>query len=299
MGRGEARPDGEVSVAGAQGRATIGGVEPGAVPRRDLVLAVVTIIGVSRFVSGPLVWVVAVLLFFALLLGTLQVLAHSDPFGESAGVPIEALLTPTVAGMACFGAIRLVGVGMWLAPAIGLAWLLIDRTIRTEARILASPHGPTSEDRARILVQALIVAFLAFAGAAALVPGGLPEPTTPGVTPQPLSEGNLLLLASLDALVAGLLGYRASALRVTNLRDALWSAATYASAIAIGAAALRAMDIPRLVGPAMLTLVFFLWDAFHAAAPSRRRDPRWIWQTAMLLGLGILVIAWNLALSNA
>jgi len=276
-----------------------GRVEPGAVPRRDLVLAAVTILAVSRFVSGPLLWVVAILLFFALLLGTLQVLAQSDPFGESAGVPIEALLTPTVAAMACFGALRLVPVGMWLAPAIGLAWLLIDRTIRTEARILAAPHGPTSEDRARILVQALIVAFLAFAGAAALVPGGLPEPAAPGVTPQPLSEANLLFLASLDAIVAGLLGYRASALRVTNLRDALWSAATYASAIAIGAAALRAMDIPRLVGPAILTLVFFLWDAFHAASPSRRRHPRWIWQMAMLAGLGILVIGWNLALRQA
>jgi hypothetical protein len=276
-----------------------GRVEPGAVPRRDLVLAAVTILAVSRFVSGPLLWLVAVLLFFALLLGTLQVLAQSDPFGESAGVPIEALLTPTVAAMACFGALRLVPVGMWLAPAVGVAWLLIDRTIRTEARILAAPHGPTSEDRARILVQALIVAFLAFAGAAALVPGGLPEPAAPGITPPPLSEANLLLLASLDALVAGLLGYRASALRVTNLRDALWSAATYASAIAIGAAALRAMDIPRLVGPAILVLVFFLWDAFHAASPSRRRHPRWIWQMAMLAGLGILVIGWNLALRQA
>jgi hypothetical protein len=301
VGRREALAGGALNAAGPQGaRATIGRVELGAAPRRDLVLAAVTILGVSRFVSvGPLVWLVAALLFCALLLGTVQVLAHSDPFGETAGVPIEALLTPTVAAMACFGAIRLVPVGMWLAPAIGLAWLLIDRTIRTEGRILAAPHGPTSEDRARILVQALIVAFLAFAGAAALVPGGLPEPATPGATPQALSEGNLLLLASLDAIVAGLLGYRASALRVTNLRDALWSAATYASAIAIGAAALRAMDIPRLVGPAMLTLVFFLWDAFHAASPSRRRHPRWIWQMAMLAALGIIVIAWNLGLRIA
>jgi hypothetical protein len=275
------------------------GAQLGAAPRRDLVLATVTILGVSRFVDGPLVWVVAVLLFSAVLLGTIQVLAHADPFGESAGVPIEALLTPTVAALACFGAIRLVPVGMWLALGIGLAWLLIDRTIRTEARILASPHGPTAEDRARILVQALIVAFLAFAGSMALVSGGLPEPVAAGVAPKPLSEGNLLLLASLDALVAGLLGYRSSAFRVTNLRDALWSAATYASAIAIGAAALRAMDIPRLVGPAVLTLVFFLWDAFHAASPSRRRHPRWIWQMVMLAALGVIVIAWNLGLRQA
>ena len=83
-----------------------------------------------------------------------------------------------------------------------------------------------------------------------------------------------------------------AALRVTTLRDALWSAATYALAIAIGAAALRAMEIPRLLGPALLTLEFYLWDAFHGAS-SRRRDSRWAWQTALLIGLGVIVILWN------
>jgi hypothetical protein len=112
----------------------------------------------------------------------------------------------------------------------------------------------------------------------------------------PLAESDLVLLAVADAVVAGLLGYRASALRITNLRDVLWSAATYASAIAIAAAALRAMVIPRLVGPALLTLVFFLWDAFHGAPPARRRDPRWIWQTVLLVVLGGVVVAWNLRL---
>ena len=48
------------------------------------------------------------------------------------------------------------------------------------------------------------------------------------------------------------------------------------------------------MGPAMLTLTFYLWDAFHAATPARRRDARWIWQTILLVGLGIAVIALNL-----
>ena len=97
-----------------------------------------------------------------------------------------------------------------------------------------------------------------------------------------MAEGsNLAVLAGADALVAFLLGYRVAALRVTRLRDALWSAATYALAIAIGAAALRAMEIPRLIGPALLTLVFYLWDAFHGAS-ARRRDRTWIWQTVLL-----------------
>ena len=110
----------------------------------------------------------------------------------------------------------------------------------------------------------------------------------------------IALSGGVDSSVAALqlvrAGYRVSALRVSKLRDALWSAATYATAVAIGAAALRAMDIPRLVGPAMLTLAFFLWDAFHGAPPARRRDPRWIWQTVVLMAVGVLVVAWNLGL---
>jgi hypothetical protein len=44
----------------------------------------------------------------------------------------------------------------------------------------------------------------------------------------------------------------------------------------------------------MLTLTFYLWDAFHAATPARRRDARWIWQTVLLAALGVAVIALNL-----
>lgn len=264
--------------------------------RHDLVLLAVALVALSRFLQGPLIWLLAALLLGAMLLGTLQVLGEGDGVGESAGVPIESLLTPSVAAVAALGAIRFVPIGMWLIPALAAAGWLINRTIATETRILASPHGPSSRDRSTLLVEALVVAFVGFSGAAVLVPGGLAEPGAPGAPTSPLPEPELLLLVAADAVIAGLLGYRASALRVTNLRDALWSAATYATAIAIGAAALRAMAIPRLVGPALLTLTFFLWDAFHGAPPSRRRDPRWIWQTVLLIILGIVVAAWNIRL---
>ncbi|MDQ6793688.1 MAG: hypothetical protein M3067_02475 [Chloroflexota bacterium] len=294
--------------------------------RRDLVLAATTIVGLSRFAEGPLVWLVAGIFIVGLLIGTLQVLGDADSRPDAPGVPIESLLTPTVAGFACLGVIRLVPIGLGLGAALVITAILLDRTLRTESRVLLASRGPSEPDRTAIVAQAVLVAFLAFLGAAALVPGGLPEPAPPGSVPvavpgslpgsapgsgpgatpgavvgapagsAPLSESNLVLLATTDALVAGLLGYRVSALRVNKLRDALWSAATYASAVAIGAAALRAMDIPRLVGPAMLTLAFFLWDAFHGAPPARRRDPRWIWQTVVLLAVGVLVVAWNLGL---
>ncbi len=262
--------------------------------RRDLAIAAVVIVGLSRLLEPPAVWAVAIFLLGAMLLGTLQVLAdEASPAEAAMGVPIESLILPSVAAVACLGAIRLVPFGLWLAPALLITWLLVGRTLALEARINAAPEGLTADDRTSVLVTILLVGFLAFTGIAAMVPGGLVQPATDGAA---LPETNLLVLAGADAFVAFLLGYRAASLRVANLRDALWSALTYAIAIAIGAAALRAMEIPRLIGPALLTLLFYLWDAFAGSAPSRRRDGAWLWQTGLLAVLGLGVIAWNLLL---
>jgi hypothetical protein len=263
-----------------------------AAARRDLTLIVVAIVGLARLLDGPLTWVVAGLLLATTLVGALQVLAHVDAPEAEHGVPVESLILPAVAAIGCLGAIGLVPIGIWLVPALGATAFLVDRTLRLEERIVAADRALTEDDRSEILVATLLVAFIAFVGAGTLVPGGLAggfgEPVAPLTLP------DLALLAAADALIAGLLGYRAAALRVTSARDALWSAATYAIAIAIGAAAIRAMGIPRLIGPALLTLAFYLWDAFHGAAPARRRDPRWIWQVGLLLALGAVVIGWNL-----
>jgi hypothetical protein len=261
---------------------------------RDLALVAVTLVGLSRLVEPPLVWLVAGLLLGAMLLGALQVLAdEASPAEAATGVAIEALIVPAVAAVACLGAIRLVPFGLWLAPALAIAWLLVRRTLALEARIHHARTGLSADDRTAVLVTILLVGFIGFTGVAAMVPGGLVQPQ--GGT-GPLPETNLLILAAGDGVVAGLLGYRAVALRIGNLVDALWSAGTYAAAIAVAAAALRAMEIPRLMGPALLTLAFYLWDAVTGTHPARRRELRWIWQTGLLAALGVLVTAWNLLL---
>ena len=265
--------------------------------RRDLVLLAVVVVGLSRLLDGPLAWIVAAFLLGAVLLGTLAVLGTLDAPDAERGVPIESLILPAVGAAGCLGAIQLVPVGVWLLPALGATALLIDRAVVLEGRLVVSDVGLTEEERSSVLIAILVTGFIAFVGVGALVPGGLagaisPAGATGPVTP--LRPADLLVLASADALIAGLLGYRAASLRMLNLRDALWSAATYAVAIAITAAALRAMALPRLVGPALLTLAFYLWDAIHGASPARRRDPSWIWQTAVLVVLGILVAGWNL-----
>ena len=261
--------------------------------RRDLAFVAVTLVGLSRLLEPPLIWLCAGALLGAMLLGTLQVL-HDEaaPVHAWFGVPIESLIMPSVAAVACLGAIRLVPFGLWLVPALGVTWFIVERTLELESRINQGHAALTADDRTSLLVTLLLVAFLGFTGVAAMVPGGLV------LSGGQLDEGHLLVLAAGDALVAGLLGYRAAALRVSDVRDALWSALTYAAAIAIGAAALRAMEIPRLVGPALLTLAFYLWDAFISTTPSRRRDRRWLGRVALLAGLGVIVTAWNLLLRS-
>ena len=264
--------------------------------QRDLALVAVTIVGLSRLVEPPLVWLVAVLLLGAVILGALQVLSDElGPTEAGAGVSIEALILPAVAAVACLGAIRLVPFGLWLVPGLGVTWLLVRRTLAMEARIHRASSGLSPDDRTAVLVTILLVGFIGFTGVAAMVPGGLVERT--GGT-DPLAESNLLILAIGDGIIAGLLGYRAVTLRISSLIDALWSAAAYAAAIAIGAAALRAMEIPRLMGPALLTLAVYLWDALTGTAPARRRERRWIWQTGLLAALGVVVAAWNLLLRS-
>lgn len=264
--------------------------------QRDLALVAVTIVGLSRLVEPPLVWLVAVLLLGAVVLGALQVLSDElGPREAGAGVAIEALILPAVAAVACLGAIRLVPFGLGLVPALGVTWLLVRRTLAMEARIHRASSGLSADDRTAVLVTILLVSFIGFTGVAAMVPGGLVQRTN---GPGPLPETNLLILAIGDGIIAGLLGYRAVALRLSNLVDALWSAGMYAAAIAIGAAALRAMEIPRLVGPALLTLAVYLWDALTGTAPARRREWRWIWQTGLLAALGVVVTAWNLLLRS-
>ncbi|HET9614548.1 MAG TPA: hypothetical protein VFP22_07030 [Candidatus Limnocylindrales bacterium] len=273
-------------------------VDDDAADRRELDVLVATLVALSALVGGPAVALIAVLVLAATALGALHLLGAIDAPNADRGVPIEALIVPAVAALGSVGVIRLVPVGPGLVVALVGVALLVGRCVALETRIVRSPQPPTADERTAILVTMLVVALLAFAGVAAVVPGGLAglEPAGAPVAPLPLV--NLVILAAADAVIAALLGYRAAALRVARLRDALWAALSYGIAIAIGAAGVRAIGLPRLIGPALLMFLFYLWDTLHAAPPSRRRDPRWIWETAGLAAVGIAVVAWNLRLEG-
>ncbi len=259
--------------------------------RRELVLVAMLLVAMARLVERPDAFLAVGLLPAVMLVaGFALVRARELP-----GRPVDALIVPAVLTGGAGAAIHLVPAGLGLLPALLLFAVGLDRLLAFEMRLLGQATGITDADRSRILAAAVITAFVAFTGMATLVPGGLPESGGSGADTG-LTEVWLLVLALDDALIALLLGYRISAARYAAVRDALRSALTYAIVIAVAAGALRAMDVPQLVGPAALTLVFYLWDALHSAAPARRREPRFLWETVLLAVLAMVVVAWNLRL---
>ena len=108
--------------------------------RRDLALVAVTVVGLSRLLEPPLIWIAAGALLGAMLLGTLQVL-HDEaaPIQAWFGVPIESVILPSVAAVACLGAIRLVPFGLWLVPALGVD--LLHRHPNARPRDPDQPRG--------------------------------------------------------------------------------------------------------------------------------------------------------------
>jgi hypothetical protein len=263
--------------------------------RRELVLMASVVIGLSRLLDGPLDWAVAGLLGGSVVAGTLWLLGAGHP----RGIAVDTAIVPAIAAMACVGVIQIVPPGLAILVAVGLGAILVDRSLALEQHLFSRVSPASADDRTTLLGLSVLVSFLAFIGAAALVQGGLVEPSSgssgAGLA-TPLSESTLLVLALSDAIVGGLLGFRLSVLRERTRRAAFWSAGTYAAVVAIAAGAIRAVALPRLLGPAIVTLVFFLWDGIHGSPPAQRRDPRWIWQTALLAAIGIAVVAWNVAL---
>jgi hypothetical protein len=109
-----------------------------------------------------------------------------------------------------------------------------------------------------------------------------------------MGAGDLAVLVGGEALAAGALGIRMARLRAAGRRNALLGGLSSAAIVAVAAGALRALAIPFLLGPALLTLVFFLWDAVTGSSVARRRSPRWAWELVLLAILGLCVVGLNL-----
>jgi hypothetical protein len=279
-----------------------------AVADRQLVVGAVLLILLARLVDGPVSWLVAALLGLGVLVGAGWSRASDDapsPDGVSApptrrfraeweavvggAAGLESGLVPAVLAASLALAVRLVPPDWVLVPFLVAAFVLLDRAIHVERSLARS--STHENDRWQAVLAVLATAFLGFAGVASMVSGGVA-----GIGGPSLGESDLVALALADGFLALLLGFRLARLGPATRREAFVSGLGFAAVVAIGAGLLRAMAIPQLVGPALLTLLVYLWDALNAATPSIRRDPRWRWQVGMLLVLALVVVGWNLRL---
>jgi hypothetical protein len=259
-------------------------------PLAELALVGTALVAIGILVPTPSVYLVALLAGAAVALGMLAIVA-----AESAEWPaFDAIVVPGVMAGGAILAGRLVPVGLLLVPVVAGAALLLAAAMATERRIRRRVHGPTTGDRGAVRALALVAAAAAFAGIAAGIPGALVEPGGAGDPIEPMPADAVTILALADAAVAGALGFRLAVLRGISSREAGLAAASYALVIAIAAVALRAMAIPRLLGPALLVLVFYLWDVYRASPRPVRRDLRSLWEIGLLLLVGIVVVGWNL-----
>jgi hypothetical protein len=253
-------------------------MDPRRLARRELTILAVVVLALGRVTSGPALVLVTILFLAMLVTGALAILAE----GEPAGVPIESLMPVAAAGIAAEAALRLVPVGALLVPALGAAALLVHVTVGLEARLVAQPRSPDDRDRRAVLWVALAICLVAFAGLPAAVGDvGLEADWVSWAVP--ITEG----------IVAALLGYRLAALRRPDLRAAAFAALSYGVIVALAGQALRVLALPPIVVPALLVLVFYLWDAIHASDPARRAERRWVLELAILglLGVAVIVLA--------
>lgn len=260
--------------------------------RRELVLAAVLLVALAGIVPLPTALIVAAMTGLAVAVASIGVFGRADP----RSVPLASVVLGGLLAAGSAGAIRLVPTGLAWVPVLGLVGLGLRAVLRVEGRLVGATASPSDDDRLRLLTAVIGVAFVAFTGVAALVPGALADPGGPPATSPGLPDPVVTLVVA-DALVAALLGFRASALRYPGFRDRVWSAATFGVVIAVAAGVGRAIGLPRLVGPAVLTLVLYLWDTVHGAGSARRRESRFVWETVLLVLLGIVVVAWNLRLA--
>jgi len=263
--------------------------------RRELVLAATLLVALAAVIDPADGFIVAGLLPIVVILAGMGILGGIG----SPARPYASLLLPAALTGGAAAAVHLVPVGLWLLVGLVLFAVVLDQVLALEIGILAQPKGPSDSDRARVLVAAVGTAFVAFTGVAALVPGGMPEPTaSPTAGASAMTQSWIVVLAVADAVVALVIGWRISALRFGQPIEVARSALTYALVIAIAAGLIRAIDLPRLVGPAVLTLVFYLWDAQHGSAPARRRERRFLVEMILLGILAVVVVAWNTRISG-
>ncbi len=258
----------------------LGEARPWRMPLIPLVLpalAAVSIVGIARLVEpGP--WLGAVFL------------AGWAAVTWVAGLELAPAAADTDAAAAAMSA------ATFAAPSPAVRLRPRRRAEFDLAQIVAEPieTGPEVPPHPRpvaVRATSLGLAFVAFTAIGGLVPGGLAG------AGGPLSGPAFAATVALDVLVGGFVGYRIASISCTSRFDRIvrvLAVGQYAVPVGVAGALLRALALPRLFGPALLTLVAYVVTVVRES-PEPVLYNRRLLQEAAVLGLaGALAVVWGL-----
>jgi hypothetical protein len=294
---------------------------------REIGLIVATLGVLVHFVEPAQAAIVAVLMVAAAVLGTAHLLGESRPWR----VPLIPSVLPAVAAFATAGAARLVEPVPWLGFVFALGWaatawavwlelipaemgedsepdaamrpvvgppIRMRPTRRAEfdlPRIVSEPLdlGPLSPAHPRpvaIRSATLGLSFVAFAAIGGLVPGGMADGSGE------LGTKALVLTVAFAVVISGLLGYRIAAITRTSRFDRIvrvLAMIQYAVPIGVFAAVLRMVGLPRLFGPALLTLLLYVITVIRDSADPVLENRRLLQELLILGTVGVVAGVWG------
>ncbi len=296
---------------------------------RELALIVATLGVLVHFVDSAPAAAATALLAVAAAMGTGALLGEARPWR----MPLISLVLPALAAFSVAGIARLVDPVPWLALVFVFGWATVAWVVGLEVapravdfgdssaaasgarattpavrlrprrraefdlpKIVAEPleTGPELAPHPRPLAMratSLGVAFVAFVAIGGMVPGGFAGEGGP------LGGQALAAIVTLDVLVGGLVGYRIASIESTSRFDRIvrvLAFAQYAIPIGIAGASLRMLALPRLFGPALLTLVAYVVTGLRDSPEPVVYNRRLLQETALLGLAGALAVVWGL-----
>jgi hypothetical protein len=162
--------------------------------------------------------------------------------------------------------------------------------IVTEPVVVATPELPPHPRPLAVHAVALGLAFVAYAAAGGLVPGGL------ALDREPLSATHLAEFVFLCAGIAGVVGYRLASLTTPHRFDRIVrvvAVGQYALPIAVASAVLRSMALPRLFIPALLALATYVITVVRESPEPIQQNRRLLRELGLMGIAALAVIVWG------
>jgi hypothetical protein len=293
---------------------------------RELGLIVALVAVSAHFLDLMPAIAVTALAALATAAGTARLIGGWAPWRE----PLFPLALPVLAAFSIAGLARFVGPALWLVAIAPIGWLavawIVDlelygffkpppgqpaadelprpvRRIRTRRRpeselpqlvveeAVLEPETPPHPRALAIRSAAVALSFLGFVAAAGFVPGAL------GDVGQALPFRDLVTLVVIDAIVAGLAGYRISALVAPSAIDRMvrvLAVVEYAVPVGFATWGFRTLGLPRLFVPALLTLAVYMITVMRESSEPILSNGRLLRELGVLTLAAVLAVAWGL-----